>query len=61
MAAAAASWGPYRPYLAPPYDSEDGLTIVTGKWMLNNMPEPDRRDVRPGGTAGHRRGPGLRR
>ena len=35
----AANWGPYRPYFPPPYDSEDGLTIVSGKWMLNNMPE----------------------
>ena len=33
-----ANWGP-RPYFAPPYDSEDGLTIVTGKWLLNNWPE----------------------
>jgi acetyl-CoA acetyltransferase len=36
---AAGNWGPTRPYFPPPYDSEDGLTIVTGKWMLNNMPE----------------------
>ena len=35
----AASWGPYREYFPPPYDSEDGLTIVTGNWMRNNMPE----------------------
>lgn len=35
----AGSWGPYRPYFAPPYDSEDGLTIVTNKWILKNMPE----------------------
>ena len=33
-----ANWGPTRPYLAPPYDSEDGLSIVTSGWMLNNMP-----------------------
>ncbi len=34
-----ANWGPDRPYFPPPYDSEDGLTIVTGKWMLENWPE----------------------
>ena len=36
---ASASWGPSRPYFAPPYDSEDGLTIVTNKWLLANWPE----------------------
>ena len=25
-------WSP-RPYLAPPYDSEDGLTLVTAEWL----------------------------
>lgn len=34
-----ASWGPSRPYFAPPYDSEDGLTIVTNKWMRANWPD----------------------
>ncbi len=34
-----ASWGPSRPYFAAPYDSEDGLTIVTNKWIVNNWPE----------------------
>jgi hypothetical protein len=33
------TWGPTRPYFAPPYDSEDGLTIVTNKWLLTNWPE----------------------
>lgn len=33
-----ASWGPTRPYFEPPYDSEDGLTIVTPKWLLANWP-----------------------
>ena len=33
------SWGPTRPYFAPPYDSEEGLSIITGKWVLNNWPE----------------------
>jgi hypothetical protein len=34
-----ASWGPYRPYFPPPYDSEDGLTIVTGSWLMRNWTE----------------------
>jgi acetyl-CoA acetyltransferase len=34
---AAANWGPFRPYFDAPYDSEDGLTIVTNKWMLENF------------------------
>ncbi len=34
-----ANWGPTRPYFAAPYDSEDGLTIVTNKWILANWPE----------------------
>jgi len=29
----AGRWGP-RPYFAPPYDSEDGLSIVTNKWLI---------------------------
>ena len=33
------SWGPSRPYLPPPYDSEDGLSIVTNNWLLANWPE----------------------
>ena len=28
-----ASWGPSRPYFDAPYDSEDGLTIVTNNWL----------------------------
>ena len=35
-----AVWAP-RPYFAAPYDSEDGLTIVTNKWMLANMHLPN--------------------
>ena len=38
---AAGSWGPTRPYFDPPYDSEEGLTIVTQRWMLNNMSLPN--------------------
>ena len=29
-------WGP-RDYLDPPYDSEDGLTQVTGEWLARQM------------------------
>ncbi len=36
---ASSSWGPSRPYLPPPYDSEDGLSIVTNNWLLANWPE----------------------
>ena len=34
-----AHWGPTRPYFPPPYDTEDGLSIVTNKWILANWPE----------------------
>jgi acetyl-CoA acetyltransferase len=37
----AANWGPTRPYFAPPYDSEEGLTIVTKRWMLDNLSPPN--------------------
>ncbi len=37
---ASANWAP-RPYFAPPYDSEDGLTIVTVEWLLKNMRLPN--------------------
>ena len=30
------AWAP-RPYLAPPYDSEDGLTGVSADWLVKNM------------------------
>jgi hypothetical protein len=33
------SWGPSRPYFAPPYDTEDGISIVTNNWLLANWPE----------------------
>jgi len=36
----AAIWGP-RPYFKPPYDSEDGLSIVTGDWLRENMRLPN--------------------
>ena len=36
----AAIWGP-RPYFERPYDTEDGLSIVTGQWLLNNMNLPN--------------------
>ena len=34
----AGRWAP-RPYFAPPYDSEDGLSIVSAQWLLKRMPE----------------------
>ena len=34
-----AHWGPSRPYFLPPYDTEDGLSIVTNNWILANWPE----------------------
>ena len=43
-------WSP-RPYLAPPYDSEDGLTLVTAEWLL----APGRAD--PGAADGQPAGP----
>lgn len=39
VAGPAGQWGPYRPYFPPPYDSEDGISIVTNKWLLSQMPE----------------------
>ena len=36
MGGSAASWGPSRPYFDPPYDGEDGLTVVSSRWMLAN-------------------------
>ena len=35
----AGRWAP-RPYFSAPYDSEDGLSIVTGKWLIKNMGLP---------------------
>ena len=34
----AGRWAP-RPYFSPPYDSEDGLSIVTGGWLQKQMPD----------------------
>ena len=34
-----ANWYPTRPALPAPYDTEDGLTVVTNKWLLANWPE----------------------
>ncbi|MSQ40833.1 MAG: hypothetical protein EXR55_04090 [Dehalococcoidia bacterium] len=31
------TWGPVRPYFAPPYNTEDGLTQVTGEWLARQM------------------------
>ncbi|MBM3947573.1 MAG: hypothetical protein FJ315_09305 [SAR202 cluster bacterium] len=31
------NWGPNRPYFDPPYDSEDGLSRVTGEWLRNQL------------------------
>ena len=39
VAGPAGQWGPDRPYFSPPYDTEDGISIVTNKWLLNQMPE----------------------
>ena len=39
VAGPSGQWGPYRPYMAPPYDTEDGISIVTNKWLLSQMPE----------------------
>lgn len=33
------AWGPTRPYFEPPYDTEDGISIVTNKWLMANWPE----------------------
>jgi acetyl-CoA acetyltransferase len=33
------TWAP-RPYLAPPYDSEDGITLVSGEWLVQQMGLP---------------------
>jgi acetyl-CoA acetyltransferase len=34
----AADWGPTRPYFAPPYNSEYGLSLINAKWLISNMP-----------------------
>ena len=31
------NWGPSRPYFAPPYDSEDGITKVTAEWLARGL------------------------
>ncbi len=31
------NWGPDRPYFAPPYDSEWGLTRVNAPWLIKQM------------------------
>ncbi|MSQ40845.1 MAG: thiolase family protein [Dehalococcoidia bacterium] len=31
------AWGPERPYFAPPYDSEDGLSGVSADWLVKNL------------------------
>ena len=36
----AGRWAP-RPYFDPPYDSEEGLSIVTNRWLLKNMNLPN--------------------
>lgn len=35
IAGAAGNWGP-RPYFSAPYDTEDGLSVVTGEWLVKN-------------------------
>src|SRR6202035_3724307 len=32
----ASQWAP-RPYFAPPYDSELGLTLINAKWLVEQM------------------------
>src|SRR5438128_2307075 len=36
----ASQWAP-RPYFAPPYDSEWGLTLVNAKWLIEQMRLPN--------------------
>ncbi len=36
----ASQWAP-RPYFAPPYDSEWGLTLVNAKWLIEQMGLPN--------------------
>jgi hypothetical protein len=36
----ASQWAP-RPYFAPPYDSECGLTLANGKWLIAHMRLPN--------------------
>ncbi len=31
----------YPPYLAPPFDSEDGLSFLTAEWLIKNVPLPN--------------------
>ncbi len=31
------SWGPSRPYFAPPYNTEDGLSGTSADWLVKNM------------------------
>lgn len=35
-----AGWWAPRPYFAPPCDSEDGRSFVTGKWLIKNRALP---------------------
>src|SRR6202011_4624342 len=36
----ASQWAP-RPYFAPPYDSEQGLTLINAKWLIAQMRLPN--------------------
>ena len=36
IAGAAGMWGP-RPFFAPPYDTEWGLSVVNNQWLIQNM------------------------
>ena len=49
----ASKWAP-RPYFAPPYDSEWGLTLVNAEWLIKTD-GPAQRQVRPHRRAHDRR------
>ena len=40
VAGPAGQWGPDRPFFAPPYDSEDGISVVTNKFPTINFGNP---------------------
>src|SRR5256885_15684941 len=44
----ASQWAP-RPYFAPPYDSEGGLTLVNAQWLIEQKRLPHVQFAPPGG------------
>ena len=55
------TWGPSRPYFAPPYDSEDGITKVTAGWLARGLGiDVGKLQVRERRTAVYRPRLGLR-